>query len=136
MNILIHLPGDVSPDKTIDALYAFTDCEYTINPNACVIKDNKPAFLSVNDILEYSPFHTRDLLLQELNIKLDELEAEWHSCSLERIFFENRIYKVLEQNQMSWEEQVDDVFAKMKEYRICSTARSLWTTFSTLLKNL
>ena len=117
VNILIHLPGDVSPDKTIDALYAFTDCEYTINPNACVIKDNKPAFLSVNDILEYSTFHTRDLLLQELNIKLDELEAEWHSCSLERIFFENRIYKVLEQNQMSWEEQVDDVFAKMKEYQ-------------------
>ena len=117
VNILIHLPGDVSPDKTIDALYAFTDCEYTINPNACVIKDNKPAFLSVNDILEYSTFHTRDLLLQELSIKLDELEAEWHSCSLERIFFENRIYKVLEQNQMSWEEQVDDVFAKMKEYQ-------------------
>ena len=117
VNILIHLPGDVSPDKTIDALYAFTDCEYTINPNACVIKDNKPAFLSVNDILEYSTFHTRDLLLQELNIKLDELEAEWHSCSLERIFFENRIYKVLEQNQMSWEEQVNDVFAKMKEYQ-------------------
>ena len=117
VNILIHLPGDVSPDKTIDALYAFTDCEYTINPNACVIKDNKPAFLSVNDILEYSTFHTRDLLLQELNIKLDELESEWHSCSLERIFFENRIYKVLEQNQMSWEEQVDDVFAKMKEYQ-------------------
>ena len=82
VNILIHLPGDVSPDKTIDALYAFTDCEYTINPNACVIKDNKPAFLSVNDILEYSTFHTRDLLLQDLNIKLDELEAEWHSCSL------------------------------------------------------
>ena len=117
VNILIHLPGDVSPDKTIDALYAFTDCEYTINPNACVIKDNKPAFLSVNDILEYSTFHTRDLLLQELNIKLDELESEWHSCSLERIFFENRIYKVLEQNQMSWEEQVNDVFAKMKEYQ-------------------
>ena len=117
VNILIHLPGDVSPDKTIDALYAFTDCENTINPNACVIKDNKPAFLSVNDILEYSTFHTRDLLLQELNIKLDELEAEWHSCSLERIFFENRIYKVLEQNQMSWEEQVNDVFAKMKEYQ-------------------
>ena len=117
VNILIHLPGDVSPDKTIDALYAFTDCEYTINPNACVIKDNKPAFLSVNDILEYSTFHTRDLLLQELNIKLDELEAEWHSCSLERIFFENRIYKVLEQNQMSWEEQVNDVFVKMKEYQ-------------------
>lgn len=117
VNILIHLPGDVSPDKTIDALYAFTDCEYTINPNACVIKDNKPAFLSVNDILEYSTFHTRDLLLQELNIKLDELESEWHSCSLERIFFENRIYKVLEQNQMSWEEQVNDVFVKMKEYQ-------------------
>ena len=116
VEIIIHLPNDVSPDKTIDALYAFTDCETTINPNACVIKDDKPQFLSVNDILEYDTFHTRDILRRQLEIKLGELEDDWHYSSLERIFFENRIYKVLEQNQMSWEQQLDDVFAKMKEY--------------------
>ena len=116
VEIIIHLPNDVSPDKTIDALYAFTDCETTINPNACVIKDDKPQFLSVNEILEYDTFHTRDILRRQLEIKLGELEDDWHYSSLERIFFENRIYKVLEQNQMSWEEQLDDVFAKMKEY--------------------
>ncbi len=116
VEILIHLPNDVSPDKTIDALYAFTDCETTINPNACVIKEDKPQFLSVNDILEYDTFHTRDILGRQLEIRLGELEDDWHYSSLERIFFENRIYKVLEQNQMSWEEQLGDVFAKMKEY--------------------
>ena len=116
VEIIIHLPNDVSPDKTIDALYAFTDCETTINPNACVIKEDKPQFLSVNDILEYDTFHTRDILGRQLEIRLGELEDEWHYSSLERIFFENRIYKVLEQNQMSWEEQLGDVFAKMKEY--------------------
>ena len=117
VEIIVHLPNDVSPDKTIDALYAFTDCETTINPNACVIKEDKPQFLSVNDILEYDTFHTRDILGRQLEIKLGELEDDWHYSSLERIFFENRIYKVLEQNQMSWEEQLDDVFAKMKEYQ-------------------
>ena len=117
VEIIIHLPNDVSPDKTIDALYAFTDCETTINPNACVIKDDKPQFLSVNDILEYDTFHTRGILGKELEIKLGELEDEWHYTSLERIFFENRIYKVLEQDQLSWEEQLDDVFSKMKEYQ-------------------
>ncbi|MBP5690390.1 MAG: DNA gyrase/topoisomerase IV subunit A [Bacteroidales bacterium] len=116
VEIIIHLPNDVSPDKTIDALYAFTDCETTINPNACVIKDDKPQFLSVDDILEYDTFHTRDILGQELEIKLSELEDEWHYSSLERIFFENRIYKVLEQNQRSWEEQLDDVLSQMKQY--------------------
>ena len=116
VEIIIHLPNDVSPDKTIDALYAFTDCETTINPNACVIKDDKPQFLSVRDILEYDTFHTRDILGRQLEIKLGELEDEWHYDSLERIFFENRIYKVLEQNQMSWEEQLDDVFSQMKNY--------------------
>lgn len=117
VDIVIHLPNDVSPDKTIDALYAFTDCEYNIAPNACVIKDNKPQFLSVNDILEYSTFHTRDILLQELRIRMDELENDWHYTSLERIFFENRIYKVLEQDQKDWESQIGDIFTKMKEYQ-------------------
>ena len=117
VEIIIHLPNDVSPDKTIDALYAFTDCECSIAPNACVIKDNKPQFLTVNDILEYGTFHTRDLLLQQLQIKLGELENDWHYSSLERIFFENRIYKVLELDQKSWEEQVEDIFSRMKDYQ-------------------
>ena len=117
VEILIHLPNDVSPDKTIDALYAFTDCECNIAPNACVIVDNKPQFLSVNDILEYSTRHTREILLRELEIKLSELEDDWHYNSLERIFFENRIYKVLEQDQKDWESQIDDVFIHMKEYQ-------------------
>ena len=117
VNILIHLPNDVSPDKTIDALYAFTDCEYNVAPNACVIVDNKPQFLDVNQILEYDTFHTRDILERQLQIKLDELENDWHFSSLERIFFENRIYKVLEQDQKSWEEQIEDIFTKMKEYQ-------------------
>lgn len=117
VEILIHLPNDVSPDKTIDALYAFTDCECNIAPNACVIRDNKPEFLSVDDILEYSTFHTRDLLLREQQIRLDELESDWHYSSLERIFFENRIYKVLEQDQKDWDSQLEDVFSRMKDYQ-------------------
>ena len=117
VEILIHLPSDVSPDKTIDALYAFTDCECNIAPNACVIKDNKPAFLSVNEILEYSTFHTRDILLKQLGVRLDELERDWHYSSLERIYFENRVYKILEQeHQSSWEEQKQDTLERMKEF--------------------
>ena len=117
VEILIHLPNDVSPDKTIDALYAFTDCECNIAPNACVIVDNKPQFLSVKDILIYDTNHTRDLLKWQLEIRLAELEDQWHYTSLERIFFENKVYKILEQNQMSWEQQLDDVFAEMKTYQ-------------------
>lgn len=117
VDIVIKLPNEVSPDKTIDALYAFTDCEYNIAPNACVIKDNKPQFLTVNDILEYGTFHTRDLLLQQLQIRMDELERDWHYNSLERIFFENRIYKVLEQDQKDWDTQVDDIWERMKDYQ-------------------
>lgn len=117
VDILIHLPNDVSPDKTIDALYAFTDCECNIAPNACVIKDNKPQFLTVNDILEYGTFHTRDLLLQQLQIRMDELERDWHYNSLERIFFENRIYKILELDQKDWDTQVAEIFERMKGYQ-------------------
>ncbi|MDO5443771.1 MAG: DNA gyrase/topoisomerase IV subunit A, partial [Bacteroidia bacterium] len=117
VEIIIHLPNDVSPDKTIDALYAFTDCEVNISPNACVIKDSKPQFMDVNEILEYDTYHTRDILQRQLEIKLAELEEEWHYDSLERIFFENRIYKVLEQDQKTWEDQIDDVFSQMKQYQ-------------------
>ena len=117
VEILIHLPNDVSPDKTIDALYAFTDCECNIAPNACVIVDNKPLFLSVKDILIYDTNHTRDLLKWQLDIRLAELEDQWHYTSLERIFFENKVYKILEQNQNSWEQQLQDVFTEMKTYQ-------------------
>ena len=116
-DLVIHLPNDVSPDKTIDALYAFTDCETTIAPNACVIKDNKPQFLSVEDILIYDTEHTRELLGKQLQIRLNELEENWHYTSLEKIFFEDRVYKILEQDQKNWDAQIRDVLAKMKEYQ-------------------
>ena len=115
--IVIHLPNDVSPDKTIDALYAFTDCEVSISPNACVIVDHKPQFLSVDEILRYSTDHTRSLLGQELQIRLDELENDWHYSSLEKIFFENKVYKILEGDAKTWEDQLDEVFAKMLEFQ-------------------
>ena len=116
VEIVIHLPNDVSPDKTIDALYAFTDCESNIAPNACVIRDNKPQFLSVNEILEYSTLHTKDLLGQQLEIRLAELENDWHYTSLERIFFENQIYKLLEHNQRTWEDQKNDILNALRNY--------------------
>ena len=117
VEIVIHLPNDVSPDKTIDALYAFTDCETSISPNACVIRDSKPQFLDVEEILRFDTFHTMEILGEELRIKLDELEGEWHYNSLERIFFENRIYKVLELDQKDWETQVAEIYDRMKAYQ-------------------
>lgn len=116
-NILIHLPNDVSPDKTIDALYAFTDCEVSISPNTCVIVDHKPQFLNVEDVLRYSTEHTKALLGQELQIRLDELESDWHYSSLEKIFFENKVYKILENDARTWEDQLQEVFAAMLEYQ-------------------
>lgn len=116
-NILVHLPNDVSPDKTIDALYAFTDCEVNISPNACVIVNNHPEFWGTDDILRYNTNHTRELLGQELQIRLDELATAWHYSSLERIYFENKIYKILENEAKSWEDQLDETFARMKEYQ-------------------
>ncbi len=115
--IVIHLPNDVSPDKTIDALYAFTDCEVSISPNACVIVDHKPQFLSVEDILKYSTDHTKSLLGQELQIRLDELENDWHYSSLEKIFFENKVYKILEGDAKTWEAQLQEVFDEMMKYQ-------------------
>ena len=117
-NIVIHLPNDVSPDKTIDALYAFTDCEVTISPNTCVIVDHKPEFMGVDDVLRYDTNHTKELLGWELQIRMGELENEWHYTSLEKIFFENKVYKILENDSAkTWEAQLDEVFAKMKEYQ-------------------
>ena len=117
VNILIHLPNDVSPDKTIDALYAFTDCEVSISPNTCVIVDHKPQFLSVDDVLIYSTNNTKSLLGRELQIRLDELENDWHYSSLEKIFFEKKVYKILEGDAKSWEDQLAAVFAEMKTYQ-------------------
>ena len=102
VEILIHLPAGTSPDKTIDALYAFTDCEISISPNACVIQDDKPIFISVNEILKISAAHTQDLLQKELEIRKGELENQWHSLSLEKIFIENRIYRDIEECE-TWE---------------------------------
>ena len=102
IEILIELAAGIAPDMSIDALYAFTNCEISISPNACIIIDNKPHFLTVNDILELSTKQTRALLGQELEIKLQELEAKWHFSSLEKIFIEERIYRDIEECE-SWE---------------------------------
>tara|TARA_Y100001933_G_scaffold119854_1_gene119852 strand:+ start:16065 stop:18692 length:2628 start_codon:yes stop_codon:yes gene_type:complete len=102
VEILIHLPSGISPDKTIDALYAFTACETSISPLACVIENNKPLFLGVKEMLERSTDKTVDLLKKELEIQLSELEEQWHFASLERIFIENRIYRDIEEEE-TWE---------------------------------
>lgn len=102
VEILIHLPPGVSPDKTIDALFAFTACETSVAPLGCVIEDNKPYFVGVSDMLRISTKRTVDLLKRELEIQLDELEEQWHFQSLERIFIENRIYRLIEDEE-TWE---------------------------------
>ncbi len=96
VEIIVHVAPDESTDKTIDALYAFTDCEVSISPNSCVIYEDKPHFLGVSEILRRSAEHTKSLLKQELEIKLDELNAQWHSTSLEKIFIENKLYQLIE----------------------------------------
>jgi len=102
VEILVHLPSGISPDKTIDALYAFTNCEVSISPLSCIIENNKPSFLGVSEILIKSTDNTVDLLKKELEIRLQELEDQWHSFSLERIFIENKIYRDIEKEE-SWE---------------------------------
>ena len=102
VEILIYLPNGISPDKTIDALYAFTNCETSISALGCVIENNKPLFIGVSEILKISTDNTVDLLKQELLIKLGELENQWHYSSLERIFIENKIYRDIE-NQDTWQ---------------------------------
>ncbi|WKW47579.1 DNA gyrase/topoisomerase IV subunit A [Myroides sp. JBRI-B21084] len=102
VEIVIHLPPGVSPDKTIDALYAFTSCEVSIAPLGCVIQNNRPLFTGVSDMLKQSTNRTVDLLKQELIIELGELEEQWHFLSLERIFIENRIYRLIEEEE-TWE---------------------------------
>ena len=102
VEILVHLPSGISPDKTIDALYAFTNCESSISPLGCVIEDNKPLFVGVTEMLRRSTDNTVQLLKSDLEIKLDELEEQWHFASLERIFIENRIYRDIEEEE-TWE---------------------------------
>jgi hypothetical protein len=99
VEILVHLPNNISPDKTIDALYAFTSCETSISPLGCVIEDNKPHFIGVHEMLRRSTDNTVELLKQELEIQLNELEEQWHFASLERIFIENRIYRDIEEEE-------------------------------------
>ncbi|MBL4707579.1 MAG: DNA gyrase/topoisomerase IV subunit A [Flavobacteriales bacterium] len=99
VEILIHLPPNVSPDKTIDALYAFTGCEISISPNSCIIQDDKPHFMGINEILSICTTETKELLRRELEIRKGELEEQWHFASLEKIFIENRIYRDIEEQE-------------------------------------
>ena len=115
VEILIHLPNDVSPDKTIDALFAFTLCETSLSPLSCIIQDNKPIFIGVNEILQISTNQTVSLLKQELEILRDELEEQWHAASLERLFIENRIYRAIEQ-ESTWEGVLHAIDEGLKPY--------------------
>lgn len=118
VEISIELAPGISPDITIDALYAFTDCEISISPNACVIVSHKPAFLGVPELLKISADNTKDLLKRELEIKLSELREKWHYTSLEKIFFEDKIYKELEKKHETWEkvlEAIDKAFIPFKK---------------------
>ena len=102
VEILVHLPNGISPDKTIDALYAFTSCENSVSPLGCIIIENKPHFIGVSEMLKISTDITVSLLKKELEVELSELENQWHYASLERIFIENRIYRDIEEVD-SWE---------------------------------
>ena len=118
VEIIVELAPGISPDITIDALYAFTDCEVSISPNACVIVEDKPRFISVHDLLKISADNTRELLKRELEIKLGELEDKWHYTSLEKIFFEEKIYKELEKRHETWDkviEAIDKAFGPFKK---------------------
>lgn len=115
VEILIHLPAGVSPDKTIDALFAFTACETSVAPLGCVIEDNKPLFVGVTHMLKISTQRTVDLLKRELEIQLDELEEQWHFQSLERIFIENRIYRAIEEEE-TWEGVIKAIDEGLKPF--------------------
>ncbi|MGI8584393.1 MAG: DNA gyrase/topoisomerase IV subunit A [Chitinophagaceae bacterium] len=118
VEIAIELAQGISTDITIDALYAFTDCEISISPNACVIVAHKPAFLGVPELLKISADNTKDLLKKELEIKLAELHEKWHYTSLEKIFFEEKIYKELEKKHETWDKvlaAIDKAFNPFKK---------------------
>ncbi len=115
VEILVHLAPGVSPDKMIDALYAFTDCEISISPNACVINVNRPEFLNVSEILRRNTENTVELLKRELEIELNELQEQWHFSSLERIFIENRIYHDIEEEE-TWEGVIQAIDKGLKPF--------------------
>ena len=115
VELMVQLAPGVSTDQAIDALYAFTDCEISISPNACVIVDDKPRFLGATDLLKYSVDHTKALLLRELEIRLGELEEGWHYSSLEKIFIEKRIYRDIEE-QTTWEGVLEAIDNGLKPY--------------------
>ncbi len=115
VEILVHLPPNISPDKTIDALYAFTACESSISPLGCIIEDNKPLFIGVTEMLERSTDNTVELLKAELEIQLSELEEQWHFASLERIFIENRIYRDIEEEE-TWEGVIEAIDKGLKPH--------------------
>ena len=116
MEIKIVLGSGVSPDQTIDALYAFSDCEISISPNACVIKDNRPLFLHISDILKSNTEHTVFLLQRELEIRRGELEDSWHKSSLERIFIEKKIYQRIEDCE-TWEAIIKTIDHGLEPYK-------------------
>ena len=116
VEILIYLPTGSSIQKTIDALYAFTQCEVSISPICCIISENKPHFMGVRDILKISTDNTRELLRKELEIQLNELESQWHSISLERIFIENRIYRDIEE-KTTWEDVLDTISSGLEPFK-------------------
>ncbi|WP_417857229.1 DNA gyrase/topoisomerase IV subunit A [Xanthomarina gelatinilytica] len=115
VEILVHLPSGISPDKTIDALYAFTSCESSISPLGCVIEDNKPLFVGVTEMLRRSTDNTVQLLKSELEIQLGEFEEQWHFASLERIFIENRIYRDIEEEE-TWEGVIQAIDKGLKPH--------------------
>ena len=115
VEIAITIPTGISPDKTIDALYRFTDCEVSISPLSCVIEDNTPKFLGVSDMLQQSTNHTLNLLKQELEVNLNELQEKWHFASLERIFIENRIYHKIEELD-NWKEIIETIHTELKPH--------------------
>ncbi len=118
VEIVVYLPTGVSPDQTIDALYAFTNCQISFSPQTCVIVDEKPVFMTASDILRHNTMRTKDLLRQELEIQLGELEDRWHWVSLEKIFFEKGIYKKMEKKDSStWDEQVDEMLHAFGPYK-------------------
>jgi topoisomerase-4 subunit A len=116
VEIVIQLMPGVSPDMTIDALYAFTDCEYSISPNTCVISDNKPSFMGVSEILKHSADRTVSLLKEELEIRKNELQEEWHMSSLEKIFIEERIYHDIEEVE-TWEGVIEAIEKGLKPFK-------------------
>ena len=115
VEILVHLPSGISPDKTIDALYAFTSCESSISPLGCIIEDNKPLFIGVSEMLRQSTDLTVELLKAELEIQLSELEEQWHFASLERIFIEKRIYRDIEEEE-TWEGVISAIDKGLKPH--------------------